>query len=142
MVARSADAAFAFGPDDQMMFHASYSGPFDIMNENTLTATLSCEYALSEESTVIANYVLQRVKPANLVANTSHAASLAIAFDPGNQCLVTDYAPPRRCRPSMVFRPFCVWRGHGLTLTNEQHRGTVLSGARVEFPLRRSRNDG
>jgi len=81
VVAGSADAAFAFGPDDQMMFHASYSGPFDIMNENTLSATLNYEYDLTEESTLIANYALQRVKPAGLVANTSHAAGLAIGFD-------------------------------------------------------------
>ena len=83
VVAGSADAAFAFGPDDQMMFHASYSGPFDIMNENTLTAALSYEYALTEDSTVIADYVLQRVKPAGLVANASHAAGLALGFDMG-----------------------------------------------------------
>lgn len=83
VVAGSADAAFAFGPDDQMMFHASFSGPFDIMDENTLTSTLSYEYALTEDSTVIANYVLQRVKPSGLVANTSHAAGLALGFDVG-----------------------------------------------------------
>ena len=83
VVAGSADAAFTFGPDDQMMFHASYSGPFDIMNENTLSASLSYEYALTEDSTLIADYALQRVKPLDLVANTSHAAGLAIGFDLG-----------------------------------------------------------
>ena len=83
VVAGSADAAFAFGPDDQMMFHASYSGPFDIMNENTLSASLSYEYSLTEDSTVIADYVLHRVKPAGLVASISHAAGLAIGFDVG-----------------------------------------------------------
>ena len=83
VVAGSADAAFAFGPDDQMMFHASYSGPFDIMNENTLSATLSYEYALSQDSTLMADYVLQRVKPAGLTANTSHSAGLAVGFDLG-----------------------------------------------------------
>jgi hypothetical protein len=31
----------------------------------------------------MADYVLQRVKPAGLVANTSHSAGLAIAFDLG-----------------------------------------------------------
>ncbi|MCK5827913.1 hypothetical protein KAH43_05240 [Candidatus Bipolaricaulota bacterium] len=83
VVAGSADAAFAFGPDDQMMFHASYSGPFDLMDENTLTSTLSYEYALTEDSTVIADYVLQRVKPSGVVASTSHAAGLAVGFDLG-----------------------------------------------------------
>ncbi|MFC2079414.1 hypothetical protein ACFLSZ_05505 [Candidatus Bipolaricaulota bacterium] len=83
VVAGSADAAFGFGVDDQLMFHASLSGPFDIMNENTLTATASYEYALTEDSTLIANYALQRVTPAGLVANTSHSAGLAIGFDLG-----------------------------------------------------------
>ena len=83
VVAGSADAAFAFGPSDQMMFHASYSGPFDIMNENTLTATLSYEYELTEDSTLLADYALQRVKPADAVASTNHAAGLAIGFDLG-----------------------------------------------------------
>lgn len=83
VVAGSADAAFAFGPDDQMMFHASYSGPFDLMDENTLTSTLSYEYDLTEDSTVIADYVLQRVKPSGVVASTSHAAGLALGFDLG-----------------------------------------------------------
>jgi len=83
VVAGSADAAFAFGPDDQMMFHTSYSGPFDIMNENTLTANLNYEVALGADSDIIANYALQRVKPAGLVANTSHAAGLALGFDLG-----------------------------------------------------------
>ncbi len=81
VVGGSADAAFAFGPSDQLLFHASYAGPFDIMNENTLNATLSYEYALTEESTLIADYTLQRVKPAGLVATSSHSAGLSIGFD-------------------------------------------------------------
>ena len=81
VVGGSADAAFAFGPNDQLMLHVSYSGPFDIMNENTLNATLSYEYALTEESTLIADYVLQRVKPAGLAATASHSAGIAIGFD-------------------------------------------------------------
>ncbi len=81
VVGGSADAAFAFGPNDQLLFYASYSGPFDIMNENTLNASLSYEYALTEESTLIADYVLQRVKPAGLVAAASHSAGVAIGFD-------------------------------------------------------------
>jgi hypothetical protein len=81
VVGGSADAAFAFGPNDQLLFHASYSGPFDIMNENTLNAALSYEYSLTAESTLIADYVLQRVKPAGLTAMASHSAGVAIGFD-------------------------------------------------------------
>jgi hypothetical protein len=80
-VGGSADAAFAFGPDDQLVFHASYSGPFDIVSENTLSASASYEYALTEESTLIADYALQRVKPNGLAATASHSAGIAIGFD-------------------------------------------------------------
>jgi hypothetical protein len=83
VVSGSADAAFAFGPDDQLMLRATYSGPFDIMNENTLVASLSYEYALTEDSTLNANYLLQRVKPAGLTANVNHAAGLSIGFSVG-----------------------------------------------------------
>lgn len=83
VVAGSADAAFAFGPDDQMKFHASYSGPFDLMDENTFSSTLSYKYALSAGSTLMADYALQRVKPSGLTAKTSHSAGLAVAFDLG-----------------------------------------------------------
>jgi len=81
VVGGSADAAFAFGPDDQLLFHASYSGPFDIMNENTLNASASYEVALTDESTLIADYVLQRVKPDGQAPTSSHAAGLSIGFD-------------------------------------------------------------
>ncbi len=81
VVGGSADAAFAFGPDDQLLFHASYSGPFDLMDENTLNASLSYEYALTGDSTLLADYVVQRVKPAGLAATSSHSAGLAIGFD-------------------------------------------------------------
>lgn len=83
VVAGSADAAFAFGPSDQLMLHISYSGPFDIMNENTLKAMLRYEYALNDESTLMADYVLQRVKPAGLTATATHSAGVAIGFDIG-----------------------------------------------------------
>jgi len=81
VVGGSADAAFAFGPSDQLLFHASYSGPFDIMNENTLNATASYEYSLTEESTLIVDYVLQRVKPDGLTASASHSAGVSLGFD-------------------------------------------------------------
>lgn len=83
VVGASADAAFAYGPDDQLLFHASCSGPFDIMNENRITASLSYERVLAENGTMIANYSLQRVKPAGLTASTNHLAGLSLGFDIG-----------------------------------------------------------
>ena len=53
------------------------------MDENTLSSTLSYEYALSAGSTLMADYALQRVKPSGLTAKTSHSAGLAVAFDLG-----------------------------------------------------------
>ncbi|MGB2984108.1 MAG: hypothetical protein WBC63_09690, partial [Candidatus Bipolaricaulia bacterium] len=81
VIVASADAAFATSPGDQFLLHASFSGPFDFMEENTLTATLSYEYELGEESKLYADYAFQRVKPLGLPANVSHAASMSVGFD-------------------------------------------------------------
>jgi len=81
VVGGSADAAFAFGPDDQFRFHASFSGPFAIMNENTLTASVKYEYMLAEDSTLLVDYALQRVKPDGQPATSTHSAGLALGFD-------------------------------------------------------------
>jgi hypothetical protein len=81
VMAASADAAFVTSPEDQFLFHASFSGPFEFLEENTLSATLSYEYELSAESTLKVKYSFQRVKPLGLAANVSHAASLDIGFD-------------------------------------------------------------
>jgi len=84
VIVASADAAFATSPGDQFLMHASFSGPVEFMEENTLSASLSYEYELSETSTLIANYYVQRVKPLGLPANANHAASLEVGFDVGN----------------------------------------------------------
>jgi hypothetical protein len=83
VVTASADWAFATGPDDQLLFHAGFSGPFDLIDEHILTVTFGYEYELSEDVSLDADYALQRVKPSGLAANTSHAASLALDFDIG-----------------------------------------------------------
>ncbi|MEA1871529.1 MAG: hypothetical protein U9N00_04990 [Candidatus Bipolaricaulota bacterium] len=80
----SADAAFAPEPGSQFLFHASFFGPFNITEENTLTVAASYDYALSEDTTVIAKYNLQRVQPLGEdAAADSQSASLAIAFNLG-----------------------------------------------------------
>jgi len=81
VIVASADAAFASNPDDQLLFHASFSGPVNFTEENTLSATLSYEYELSETSTLFADYAYQRVQPLGLDANVSHAASVSLGFD-------------------------------------------------------------
>ncbi|MCK4356591.1 hypothetical protein KAW44_05885 [Candidatus Bipolaricaulota bacterium] len=79
----SADAAFAPEPGSQLLFHASFFGPFNITEENTLTMAASYDYALREDATVIAKYNLQRVQPLGQDAADSQSASLAIAFNLG-----------------------------------------------------------
>jgi len=83
VVSISGDAAYANGPRDQLLFHASFTGPFDIFNENTLTALATYEYALSETSTFYADHTLQRVQPLGLASSTSHSAGLSLGFDVG-----------------------------------------------------------
>lgn len=83
VLAASIDAAFATGPDDQFLFHSSFSGPFDFLNENTLSTTITYEYELSDTSELVIDYAFQRVQPLGLPANTSHAAALSVGFDVG-----------------------------------------------------------
>jgi hypothetical protein len=81
VIVASADAAVATSPEDQFLLHASFSGPVAFLEENTLSATLSYEYELSDDSTLLVDYAFQRVQPLGLTANVSHAASLHLGFD-------------------------------------------------------------
>jgi hypothetical protein len=80
LVTASADAALAPDPVSQFDFRASVSGPFRIMDENTLTVRASYDRTLSETSTLAATYSLQRVQPLGLPASTSHAITLVVGF--------------------------------------------------------------
>lgn len=80
LLTASADAALAPDPASQLLFRASFSGPFQIMDENTLTVRASYDRALSETSSLLATYTLQRVQPLGLDASTSHAATLLVGF--------------------------------------------------------------
>lgn len=83
VMAGSADAALATSPDDQLLFHASFSGPFEFLEENTINGSISYAYQLSEDSTMVAGYSMQRVKPAGQSARLSQSAHLALTFDLG-----------------------------------------------------------
>ena len=83
VLAASADAAFASGPDDQLLFHASFSGPFEIMDENTLSASFDYEYQLTEDSRLLADYALQRLQAAPGDVRIYHAASMTLSFNLG-----------------------------------------------------------
>ena len=83
VLAGSADAAFATSPDDQFLLHASFSGPLEFMEENTITASVSYVYELSDTSTLTLDYAMQRVKPLGLPAQASHSIELGLGFNFG-----------------------------------------------------------
>jgi len=84
----SADAAFTSRPEDQLLLRASFSGPFDIVDQNKLTLNGTYVFAYSDDGTITAAYALQRVKPAGVDAVTSQSASLGISFDIGGADVV------------------------------------------------------
>jgi len=83
VIAASADAAFALEPRSQLLLHGSFSGPFEIVDENTLSVTASYNVAVDDTISLNAGYTLQRVKPAQKEASDSQAATIEVAFDVG-----------------------------------------------------------
>ncbi len=75
LIALSADAAFAPNPDGQMQWHLAFSGPFDVGSENTLAGSFSYETNISETGSLELGYSFHRIKPAGLVAVTTHAVT-------------------------------------------------------------------
>jgi len=75
LLALSADAAYAPDPNGQMQWHLSFSGPFDVASENTLTGSFSYEVMVSDANSLEANYSFQRIQPAGGVAVTSHVVT-------------------------------------------------------------------
>jgi hypothetical protein len=83
VVTVSADAAHAPAPDAQILLRAVATGPFDIVNEHTLSATASYEQALSATSSLQAGLALQRVQPRDLDSADSVSAHVQLAFTLG-----------------------------------------------------------
>jgi hypothetical protein len=83
LVTASADAAFVPAPEGQMLFHAGFSGPLNILSENSLTIRASYDTVLCETSSLEASYTLLRVQPLGLPAYASHNASLLVSFTLG-----------------------------------------------------------
>jgi hypothetical protein len=79
--AGSVDAALAGGPDDQLLVHASYSGPLTRLDESTLVASASYVLDFTPGASLSAGYTLARVKPAESPAIATHQASLGLTFD-------------------------------------------------------------
>jgi hypothetical protein len=81
IVVLSTDMAFAPDPNAQMEGHLSFSGPFDLANENTLTGAFSYEILIASSTAVEAAYSFQRIKPAGQAAVTTHGVTCNLLFE-------------------------------------------------------------
>ena len=80
VVALSTDMAYAPDPSGQLEGHLSFSGPFDLANENTLTGSFSYEAVISRSSAVEAMYALHRIKSAGLAPILTHSVTCDLLF--------------------------------------------------------------
>jgi len=80
LVTASADAALVPSPDGQALFHATLSGPVNIVAQNTLSVRASYSHAVSETSSLRASYTLLRTQPLDQPAGMSQNASLSFGF--------------------------------------------------------------
>lgn len=83
LVTISGDASLAPAPGSQLTLHGAFYGPFDILSENTLTASGVFDYALKQDVNLILNYQLQRIQP--LIGNVSESQSItaSVSFNIG-----------------------------------------------------------
>jgi hypothetical protein len=80
VVTAAADAAYAPEPGSQLLLRAAAAGPFDILNQHTLTVTASYERVLDEISSFQGSIALQRVKPVDADAVDSISSTFQISF--------------------------------------------------------------
>ncbi|HEU67683.1 MAG TPA: hypothetical protein ENN53_00380 [Candidatus Acetothermia bacterium] len=83
VVTVSTDAAYAPGPDAQLLLRAVAEGPFDLVNQHTLTANLSYEQGLSATSSLQGSVAYRRVKPLDLDPVDSVSMTVQVAFSLG-----------------------------------------------------------
>ncbi len=81
LVTISGDASFAPTLGSQLTVHAGFSGPFDIMAENTLTANAKYDYSLKKDVDLIINYQLQRVQPRGGTLSMSQSVTASVSFN-------------------------------------------------------------
>jgi hypothetical protein len=78
--AASCDAALATGPDGQLLLRASFSGPFEALDENSLIGSSSYRLDFGKGQSLTAGYTLARLKPSGMPVTTTHEASLELTF--------------------------------------------------------------
>lgn len=80
VVTASVDAAYAPSQGAQLLIRGLAIGPFDIVNQHTLTVTLSYEQDLSATSALQASAVFQRIKPFDLDPKDSLSVNAQLTF--------------------------------------------------------------
>lgn len=81
LVVLSGDLAYASAPNNQLEGHVSFSGPFDLADENTLTGSFSYEMLITNSTSIETSYWFQRIKPASLAPVISQGVSCALLFE-------------------------------------------------------------
>ncbi len=79
----SGDAAFAPQPGAQLTLHGNFSGPVDIVAENTLTVNATYNYIVNSDMSLALNYQLQRVQPSAGAVTLSQALTASAIFNVG-----------------------------------------------------------
>lgn len=78
--AGTGDAAFASSPRDQLLLHVSFSGPFAILDENSIVGSASYVLDFGEGRAMTAGYAASRIKPSGGAATTTQQAHLGLTF--------------------------------------------------------------
>lgn len=76
----SANFAYAVSPESQILFHAVATGPFNIINEHTINASLSYEQIFSPTSSLRGNIGFIRVKPSEADPQDTITATVQLSF--------------------------------------------------------------
>ena len=79
----SAEGAVAPEPGSQLLLRASLSGPYNIMEQYTLTLTASYDYQLNDTTTFRAEYSLRQVKPLGQVPAGDQSAAFSLTVNLG-----------------------------------------------------------
>jgi len=77
----SADGALAPEPGSQLLVRASLSGPYQIMEQHTLTLSASYDFQLNDTTSFTAEYSLRQVKPKGQLPAGDQSASFQLTFN-------------------------------------------------------------
>jgi len=83
LIAFSTDAAWSTGPRDQLVMHAGASGPFRLIEENTLNMNAQYELDVSEDVEISVSCALRRNDPREGPVTSDWSLSAGMTYDLG-----------------------------------------------------------